>query len=224
MFALAPLLIVLIAIVGSIIGAQNGGHGHHVAENALLSQIQAHAGVQTANAVREMVAAQFDKPRQSVIAQIVGWVTFIVAAGGLFSALQDALNYIWNVESTKGGWKQMLRERFASFGMIAVVGFVLVVAFGANALLAYLTSRYFSSVIGVPAVLAAIDVVLNIGIIGFIFAALFKVLPDVKLKWKDVLVGGYVTAVLFARLRLHTRRASLDLLLSDDSSDRGRVH
>jgi len=117
-----------------------------------------------------------------------------------------------------------LRERFASFGMIAVVGFVLVVAFGANALLAYLTSRYFSSVIGVPAVLAAIDVVLNIGIIGFIFAALFKVLPDVKLKWKDVLVGGYVTAVLFARLRLHTRRASLDLLLSDDSSDRGRVH
>ncbi len=196
-FALAPLLIVMIAILGFIIGVQNGGHGHHVAEDAIITQIQAHAGAQAGAAVRGMIAAQFDKPRQSIVAQVVGWVAFIIAASGLFSALQDALNTIWNVEATKGGWKHMLRERFASFGMVAVIGFVLVVAFGANALLAYLSKQYFASMIGIPAVLAVIDVVLNIAIIGFIFSAMFKVLPDVRLRWRDVLLGGYATAILF---------------------------
>ncbi len=198
-FALAPLLIVLIAILGFIIGTQNGGHGHHVAEDALLAQISGHAGSQAAATVREMVSAQFNKPRQSVVAQIIGWVAFILAASGLFGALQDALNTVWNVEATKGGWKQMLRDRFASFGMIVVLGFILVVSFGANAALAFLSSHYLAQipVVGSPVLLAILDAVLNVIVITVVFAALFKVLPDVSIRWKDVWVGGFATAVLF---------------------------
>jgi membrane protein len=198
MFAIAPLLIVLIAVLGYIIGTQNGGHGHHVAEDAIIAQISAHAGREAGDVVRSMVGAQFGKLRQSIVAQIVGWVAFIIAAAGLFGALQDALNAVWHVEAAKGGWKHMLRDRFASFGMILVIAFVLIVALGANVLLAFVSHRYLAAFAGAPALVAIVDTILNVAVIGFVFAAMFKVLPDVKLHWKDALIGGYATAVLFA--------------------------
>ena len=198
MFAIAPLLIVLIGIVGFVIGTHNGGHGHRVAENALLAQIQAHAGPQAANAVRDMVASQFAKPRQGIIAQVIGWVLFVVAASGLFAALQDALNTVWNVESTKGGWRQMLRDRLASFGMVLVVGFVLLVSFGVNAAVVFLSSHL---VAGIPvigsAVLNVVNVLLSLTVVTLIFAALFKILPDVDVRWRDVWTGAFATGILF---------------------------
>jgi membrane protein len=95
--SIAPLLIVLIAILGWFLGLQNGGHGHHVAEDALLGQIRKSAGPETADTVRQLVAASFNKPRHGLIAQVVGWVAFVFGAMGLFSALQDSLNAIWHV-------------------------------------------------------------------------------------------------------------------------------
>ncbi len=199
MFALAPLLIVMIAILGFVIGTQNGGHGHHVAEDALINQINAHAGSQAGATVRGMVTAQFNKPRQSIIAQVIGWVVFLLAASGLFGALQDALNTVWNVEHTKGGWKQMIRDRVASFGMIVVVGFVLVVSFGANAFLTFLANHYIAGIpfLGSPVILEIINVILNIAIITVVFASLYKVLPDVSIRWNDVWFGALATAILF---------------------------
>jgi membrane protein len=68
-----------------------------------------------------------------LIAQFIGWITFVFGASALFSALQDALNAVWAVEGTQGVWKHMLRERLASLGMVAVVGFLLLISFGLNA-------------------------------------------------------------------------------------------
>jgi membrane protein len=199
MFALAPLLIVLIAILGFIVGQENGGHGHHVVEDALLAQIRAHAGADAAGMVRGMVTAQFDKPRQSIIAEIIGWAAFLFAASGLFSSLQSSLNTVWHIEQTKGGWKQMLRDRLASFGMILVVGFLLIVSFGANAAVSYVSAHFLQGipVVGSPTVLKIVDVILNLIVLGAIFAALFKVLPDVDIRWNDVWVGGLATSILF---------------------------
>jgi len=198
MFALAPLLIVLVAIVGFVLGTQNGGHGHHVAEEALLLQIQTHAGPRAANAVRDMVSSQFGKPRSSIVAQVVGWILFIFTASGLFAALQDGLNTVWNIESTKGGWKQTLRDRLASFGMILVVGFLLLVSFGANAMI-LVASHYLRAipVVGSPALLQVVNALLNLVVVTAIFAALFKVLPDVEIHWNDVWAGAFTTAILF---------------------------
>ena len=105
-FSIAPLFIVLIAIVGWVIGLQNGGHGHTQAENAMLDQVSRGAGKATADTIRQIVAASFNKPRQGLLAQIIGWIAFIFGATALFSALQDSFNAIWHVAVTKGGWKQ----------------------------------------------------------------------------------------------------------------------
>jgi membrane protein len=198
-FSIAPLLIVLIAIVGWVIGLQNGGHGHTQAENAMLDQISKGAGKGTADTIRQIVAASFNKPRQGLIAQIIGWIAFIFGATALFSSLQDALNAIWHVESNKGGWKQMLRDRLASFGMILVVGFLLLVTFVSNAGIAFLGAVFLSHVplVGNPVILSGVDQFISVILVTVIFALIYKVLPDVTIAWHEVWVGAAVTAVLF---------------------------
>jgi membrane protein len=198
-FSIAPLFIVLIAILGWIFGVQNGGHGHHVAEAALLDQVRNRVGAGSAEAVRQLIASSFNKPRQSIIAQVVGWVAFIAGAMALFASLQDALNTIWHVESIRGGWKQMLRDRLASLGMIWVVAFLLLVSFVGNAAVAFVGSHVLSGVpvIGNPAVLAVVDFIVTFAVVTVVFALIFKVLPDVTVAWRDVWVGAIATAVLF---------------------------
>jgi membrane protein len=197
-FSIAPLLIILIAIVGWIIGVQNGGHGHHVAEDALLSQISKGASSGTADAVRSLVTASFAKPRQSIIAQIIGWVVFALGATGLFSALQDSLNAIWHVEATKGGIKQMLRDRIASFGMILLVGVILLVTLGADAATAIVAAHFAHvPILGSPTLLAIVDQVVSLGLLTVAFALIYKILPDVNIAWRDVWSGAAVTSVLF---------------------------
>jgi membrane protein len=198
-FSIAPLLIILIAVIGWIIGTQNGGHGHRVAEDALLNQVSKGAGQGTADSIRQLVAASFNKPRQGVIAQIVGWCAFILGATALFSSLQDALNAIWHVEATKGGWKQMLRDRLASFGMIIVIGFLLLLTFAANAVIAFVGTHFLSQVpvVGSPAGLSIVGQIVTFLIATVVFALIYKILPDVKIAWRDVWIGAAVTALLF---------------------------
>ena len=198
-FSIAPLFIILIAIIGWIIGIQNGGHGHHIAENALLDNISKGAGKGTADSVRDLVTASFNKPRQNIIAQVLGWVAFILGASGLFSSLQDSLNAIWHVEATGGGWKHMVRDRAASFGMILVVGLLLLLTFVANAAVAFVGTHVLATipVVGSPAVLALIGQVVSVLLVTLMFALIYKVLPDVDIAWHDVWVGAAVTAVLF---------------------------
>lgn len=187
-FSIAPLFIVLIAIVGWVVGLQNGGHGHREAENALLAQIGKVAGKNTADTIRQLVAASANKPRQGFIAQVIGGIGFICGATTLFSSLQDALNAIWHVESIKGGWRQIARDRLASFGMILVVGFLLLATFVANAGLAF---------IGNSTILSLVDQIISVILVTVIFAVIYKILPDVRVAWRDVWAGAAVTAVLF---------------------------
>jgi membrane protein len=195
-FSIAPLFIVLIAIVGWVIGLQNGGHGHAQAENAMLDQVSRRAGKATADTIRQIVAASFNKPRQGLLAQIIGWIAFIFGATSLFAALQDSFN---EVEVTKGGWKQMLRDRLASFGMILVVGLLLLVTFLSNAGIAFIGAHVLSHVpiVGNPAALSILNEVISVVLVTVIFALIYKILPDVTIQWHDVWVGAAVTAVMF---------------------------
>ncbi len=198
-FSIAPLFIVLIAIVGWLIGVQHGGHGHRAAEDLLVGQIQKSAGTSASDTVRQMISASFNKPRQGVIAQVIGWIAFLFGASALFSSLQDALNAIWHVEGTKGGWKQMLRDRVASFGMILVIGFLLLVSFVASVALGFIQAHVLANVpvLGNPVALAVVSQIVSLVFITAIFAAIYKVLPDVSVGWKDVWIGAAVTAILF---------------------------
>jgi membrane protein len=113
--------------------------------------------------------------------------------------LQDALNAIWHVESTKGGWKQMVRARLASFGMILIVGLLLLATFVSNVGIAFLGTHLLSQIplAGNPAVLSIANQLISVILATVIFALIYKILPDVTIAWRDVWVGAAVTAVLF---------------------------
>jgi len=192
-FSLAPLFIVLIAIAGAVLGS------HSKVENQLLAAVAQNAGPSSAEALRGIISSTYHKPRQGFIAQVVGWVVFVIGASGLFASLQGALNAVWHVESTKGGWKQMVRDRGASFGMILVVGFLLLVTFVANSMIAIVGAR-FRSLIPLsanPTIITVIDQIVILIIVAVIFALLFKILPDVDIAWRDVWLGAVATSVLF---------------------------
>ncbi len=192
-FSLAPLFIVLIAIAGAVLGS------HSKVENQLLAAVGKNAGAGSAEALRSIISSTYNKPRQGFIAQVLGWVVFIVGASGLFASLQGSLNAIWHLESTKGGWKKMARDRGASFAMILVVGFLLLTTFVANSVIAIVGTR-FRSLIPFNAnstVITLIDQIVMLIIVAIIFALLFKILPDVDIAWRDVWIGAIATSVLF---------------------------
>lgn len=198
-FSLAPLFVILIAVVGNILDV-NGHHGGHTtAENVMLAQIRKSAGPGAADTVRQLIEASFGKPRQGIIAQILGWAAFLLGASGLFAALQDSLNAVWQVEATRGGWKQMVRDRIASFGMILVVGFLLLVTFVANGAITFIGTNLFNHVpfAANPLVISLVDQIVSIALVTATFALIFKVLPDVDVAWRDVTLGAALTAVLF---------------------------
>ena len=198
-FSIAPLVIVIVAVAGWFLGLSNGGHGNQVAENAILDQVGRAAGPQTADTVRQLVTAAFGKPRENLLAQIVGWTAFVFGAIGLFGTLQDSLNSIWLVEASKGGWRQMLRARLSSFAMILVIVALLLATFAANATTTY-AAAHFTAPWGAgvsPAAVALANQIVTIIAATVGFAAIYKVLPDVNIGWRDVWLGAFVTAVLF---------------------------
>ncbi|GAC1303185.1 MAG: hypothetical protein NVSMB19_13050 [Vulcanimicrobiaceae bacterium] len=197
-FSIAPLLILVVAIVGGVLNMR--GHGGHTSTlNALLGAIRHSAGPGAADTVKALIEASFNKPKQGLIAQILGWIFFFVGASGLFAALQDALNAIWHVEAAKGGWKHMVRDRIASFGMIVVVGFLMLVTFLANATISFVSAHFLGAIpfAANPIVLSSIDQIISVAVITVIFALLYKILPDVHIAWNDVWIGAAFTAVLF---------------------------
>ncbi len=200
MFSIAPLLIIVIAIAGTGLALGGGlDHPHGNVEAQLLDQIRARAGTQAANAVRDLVAANFSKPHQGIIAQIIGWVTFILGASGVFASLQDSLNTVWHVEPTKQSVLLTVRRRIASLGMVLVIGFLILATFGAGAVLA-VVSTYFTHALPFPGagtVFTVVNYVVSLLLMTVVFACIYKILPDAKIAWSDVWTGSAITALLF---------------------------
>jgi len=199
-FAIAPLFIIVIAVAGYALGVVNGsGHGHSVVEEKLLAAIRQSAGTGAADAVRAMVAASFNRPRQSIVAQVVGWVTLVLGAAGLFAALQDALNTIWHAEPPKVPILAAIRDRLASIGMLLAIGFLLLVTTALNAVVAYV-SAYVASALPFPGagwVFAVVNALVSVALIALLFALMFKYLPDTAIAWRDVWTGAFFTSAAF---------------------------
>jgi len=203
-FSIAPLLIIVIAIAGTGLALSGGlDHPHGNVEAQLLDQIRARAGAQAADAVRDLVAANFSKPHQGIIAQIIGWVTFILGASGVFASLQDSLNTVWHVEPGKQSVRQSVwltvRQRIASLGMVLVMGFLILLTFGIGAVLA-VVSTYFIHVLpfpGAATVFTYVNYLVSMAVMTLVFACIYKILPDAKIDWSDVWIGSAITALLF---------------------------
>lgn len=206
-FALAPLLVLIIAITGFVIG------NNDAIRSQLLTQVQGLVGQQGAQAVDTLIT-NASKPRSGIIATVLGIITLVLGATGVFGQLQDALNTIWEVEPKKGGGiLRMIKDRFLSFTMVLGTAFLLLVSLVISTALSFI-NHYFSTLFGGLAIIAQItNFVISLGVVTLIFGLIFKVLPDVKIAWRDVWIGALVTALLFS-----IGRALISLYLGSTSA------
>ncbi|MGZ3539700.1 MAG: YihY/virulence factor BrkB family protein [Vulcanimicrobiaceae bacterium] len=195
MFAIAPLLIVLIEIAALTLG----GSGHHrQVRDAILNTMQPSLGKQGTDAVGNLVQSTFNQSRkQGVLASVVSWIILMLAATGLFGAIQAALDDIWHVKREKRPWWTAIRERLVSFALIAGVAFLLVISLAINAAVAAAGRTLTSHLAGLTWLVSVVDFVVSLAMIAALFAAIFKFLPHVKLRWSDVWLGADVAALLF---------------------------
>ena len=189
-FSLPPLLILLVTIAGVIWDPQD-------IRGAIEAQMRSLIGPTAATQVREMIAhAQSNQPA-SVATRFLGAAALIFGGTGAFIQLQTALNDAWKVEPdpSKGGIRNFIVKRVFSFGLILFIAFMLLVSL---ALTAVLSAVGQAMVGGLPETLMLIlESVVSFAIITMLFAAMFKVMPDAIIAWRDVWVGAIVTALLF---------------------------
>ena len=191
-FSLAPLILVLLAIVGVIFRDDPAG-----AWNRITQQMSYFLDPSAAQVVQN-IAQKASEPGKSTIATIIGVALAIFGASGVFGQLQDALNTIWGVKAKPGGgiW-EFLRNRFLSFAMVAGVCFLLLVSLTLESLLKAF-SYYVQSVLpGGIAVALAVYLIFDFAVVVLLFAMIFKFLPDVQIEWRDVWIGAVITAILF---------------------------
>lgn len=186
-FAVAPLVIVVVEIAGFFL------HGHQPALHAIYAAMPAAGG----QAVREIVTATFAHPRQSVLTQVVGWGLFVVAAIGLFSSLQFALNTAWDLEQQRRGLWQTVRDRALSFGMMLVAALLLMLSVIFNTLLTAFSAALARHGAAIVSVGKSTDFLVSLVVVWLLFTLLFEYLPDTRIAWRDVWVGAGITALLF---------------------------
>ena len=189
-FSLGPVLIIVISIAGLVWGGD-------AARGQLVAQFKGIAGEGGAQQI-EAILKNANKPSQGVFAAIIGFVTLILGASGVFLQLKDSMNTVWGVKPKPGrGIMGTIRDRLFSFGMVVSIAFLLLATLAASTAIGAL-SKWMDHVLPVPApVFAVLDLVVSTGIITLLFAAIFKWLPDVKISWRDVWMGAFATAVLF---------------------------
>ncbi len=191
-FSLAPLVLVLLAIVGVIFRDDPAG-----AWNKIMQQMSYFLD-QSALQVVQNIAQTASQPGKSTVATVIGIALALFGASGVFGQLQDALNTIWGVKAkpAQGIWG-FLRARFLSFAMVGGICFLLLVSLAIEALLKGF-SHYVQSVLPGGIVIAVtIYLVFDFAVVVLLFAMIFKFLPDVKIQWRDVWIGAVMTALLF---------------------------
>ena len=190
-FSLAPMLIIVIAVLTFF--------GRGDAQVAILEQIQSVAGQDAAQLVRSMIENR-QAAGGNILATLVGLGLVLVGATGVMAQLQKALNIIWNVklEPERSGLRHMLRVRAMSLLLIIGVGLLLVAARVGTAILRSLAAVVREEVPQIGLLWTVLDPLILIVVSGLVFSVVFKYLPDVRIAWRTVVVGGLVTAVGFA--------------------------
>jgi membrane protein len=190
LFSIAPILVLATALAGFVYGRSGGGR--------LLALAARFAGPRIA-AVLQQILVSAARPYGGLIATIVGVATVLVGAVGAFSAVQAALDQIWGVEPRPDrGIIALVLDRLPGFLLLLAVGVLLVASLAATAIVSGLVRAIPSAGIPGQVLAAASDSLLFLVVMTLLFALVFKVLPDVHIPWRDVWVGGVVTALLFA--------------------------
>jgi membrane protein len=190
-FSLPGLLVIIINLAGYFFG-------HEAVTNQISTQISGAVGTDTAKDIQEIIA-NANKSEGSVLSTILSVATLLFGATGVFYQLQQILNKMWEVKpKPKQKMLKLVRDRVFSFGLILVIGFLLLVSLVLSAAITAVND-WFSSYIseGMNVLFKGLDIIVSLGVITVLFASIYKFLPDAKIRWRDVWVGAVLTAVLF---------------------------
>ena len=191
-FSLAPMLLVMITVLSIFFGRD-------AIQGQVFEQISGLVGAEAATQLQDILK-NAELSNKSGVAAAIGVGTLLIGATGVFAEIQSSINYIWSIEARpEKGWLKYLKTRLISFSLILTLGFLLIVTLGVNALVDLLSARlekYFSEASII--FFYILNTAIALGIITILFAVIFKVLPDGKLRWKECFVGAGFTAVLFA--------------------------
>lgn len=189
LFSIIPFLSLLITI---------GTFFHTDLANQLYVQLQPVLGTEVVDQLKSIID-NADNAGSSTWATIVSLGVSIFGATAIFAEMQGSLNTIWGIKAIpKKGWLKYIKDRLLSFSIILVFAFILLITFTISSVIENLSDRFMSNYPDVAESLVKITgLLINLGVTTFIFGLLFKMLPDAKIKMKDVAVGALVTTILF---------------------------
>ena len=190
-FSLGPLLIVIIFLCSIFLGRE-------AIEGSIYTQMQGFVGDDAAKQIQDIIK-NASITGKGTIAATIGIITLIVGATTVFGEIQDSINDIWGLKpKPKLGWLKLIKNRLLSFGIIASLGFLLLVSLAVTAIVEGIGNRLKAAFPDVAVVFFYIfNLILTLGVTTLLFAVIFKVLPDAKIKWRDVWAGAITTSVLF---------------------------
>jgi len=190
MFSIAPLLLIVISLAGLFFGEQ-------AARGEILDQLEGLMGVEGARAVQALLAS-VNEPKAGILATLFGVGALVIGATTVIGELQNALDRIWRAprRTDQGGIAKWIHTRLTSLGMIMGIGFLLMVSLLASAALAAV-QRWFGRWIALGGLASAVDFVVSFGFITVAFAMIYKLVPRVRVEWRDVWIGAVVTSLLF---------------------------
>jgi membrane protein len=191
LFSLAPVLVIALAVAALFLGQET-------AAEQLQHQVTALVGPASGEMIKSAIEASQTR-KESKVATAVGLGLLVFGATTVFAQLQESMNQIWDVRSKprKRGWVVLLVHRLLSFAMVLTIGFLLLVSLVLTTTITSALGRFKSGLLASPVVMQAADLTVGLFVITILFALLFKVLPDVELRWRDVGLSAMLTAVLF---------------------------
>ena len=190
-FAVAPLLIIIISIVGSFFGRD-------AVEGRVYTEIRTLVGNQSALQIQEIIA-NVQHSYNTTIGTIIGIIILFFAATGIFTEIQGSINFIWSVKAKpKKGWLKYLINRALSFVLVLTMGFLLVLALISSTLFSLLGDKLIQQLPNATVyLLNSLNIVFLLVVITGLFMVIYKILPDAIISWRDALIGSVFTALLF---------------------------
>jgi len=190
-FSIGPVLLIVMSLAGIF-------YGQEAVQGQLYGQIKGMVGPEAAVQIQEIIQ-NVQKTNQSTLGAIVGFVVLFIGATGVFTEMQDSINFIWSIKAKpQKGWLKYIINRLISFSLIVGLGFVLLVSLFINAIVDILSNRLKEMFPDYSVYLFyGINLVVLLIVISALFAVIFKVLPDATVSWKDAIKGAIFTAALF---------------------------
>jgi membrane protein len=190
-FAIGPMLIVVISLAGIFWGQQ-------AVEGRIYAQIKDLVGASAAIQIQDIIK-NIQHSRHSVAGAIIGGAILVITATGVFAEIQGSINYMWSIlAKPKKGWLKLLINRLLSFSLIIAFGFISMVALVVSSLMDLLSDylkKYFSHF--TVYFFYGVNLILSLGAIILLFMIIFRILPDAVLRWKDAFIGAVFTGILF---------------------------